>query len=156
MPRKTALQTALEADEKSLLSEIKTLTDEIHVVESDDMIVNNKMVTSSRKRRLKTLVEAAKQRRIRINNNEEPEIVLLTGNDLTLQKFHTFAKRFCMICKKHKTTKKSLPCYIRGGLQRISAYPQGLESGRFKQPAEIIKYRDGGIICTALVEKKKI
>jgi len=155
MSKKTALQTALEADEKSLLSEIQTIRGEIQVIEENPLIVNKKMATSARKRRLATLEEAAKQRRISIDKKEEPEKIPIIAGDLSLPVFHVFSQRFCAICKKHKTTRRSLPCYIRGGLQKISAYPKGLESGLYKVPAEIIKYKDSGMICTALVEKKK-
>lgn len=155
MAKKTALQTALEADEKSLLSEIRTIREEIAIIENNDMIVNKKMATSAKRIRLGTLEKAASERRLSIDREEEPETEQLTSEDLTLQNFHVFSKRFCNICKKHKTTRGSLPCYIRGGLQRIAAYPQGLTNGHFKQPAEIVKYKDGGIICTALAEKKR-
>lgn len=157
MTKKTAYQTALSLDRDSLLREICTVREEIQTIKNDPLIVNKKMACCAKERRLGTLEKAAKERGVAIKQNKEPEIVPIGVEDLKLDVLHEFARRYCLLCKKHKTTKHSLPCYIRGGLNRMAASPQSVINGHFKQPNEIIKYRDDdrGIICTALALKNK-
>lgn len=154
MPKKTALQAALESDKSALLREIQEIRQEISIINGDPLIVNKKMAVSAKVRRLTTLEEAAEQRLIDIDKGVELEVLELTDEDFLLQNFNTFARKFCMSCKKHKAGRRSLPCYIRGAANRIAICKGSISNGMFKPPAELIKYTDGHLACTSYKEKK--